>query len=250
MVSDCPKCHQTELSHYGAGTQRIMELAQKLWPKHPSIRIDTDNMNTLDAAHTLANLNESRATLIIGTQMITKGHDIDRLNTVVVLNADHGFYATDFRAEEKLFAQLIQVAGRSGRRQTKGHVYIQTQLPNHKMFAHITQPKEYYDYLLEQRQSFCLPPYTYLACIFIHSIPKHMNNISSLSLPTCTNTTILGPMPFNLGKRKNKLCYKIMLTSNCRIQRGQSFYHIMHFLHKNAPTGTQLVGQIDSHLSP
>jgi primosomal protein N' (replication factor Y) len=249
VVTDCPDCQTAELSHYGAGSQRITEIAQTLWPEYPVLRIDTDIMNSNEAASALTALTSSPATLIVGTQMLTKGHDIDRLDTVIVIDADHTLYAPDFRAEEKLFAELIQVSGRSGRRQNQGHVYIQTQSMEHMVFKSLGTPKAFYDYLLEKRQAFELPPYTYIACLFIRGSGPTLKKLQELKLPVYEGVTIIGPCLFPPGQRKRQSCYQIMISSQKRPLRNHVFQLIHQLLKRTLPKNTSLLAQIDSHLS-
>ena len=248
-VQDCPKCHQAELSPYGAGSQKIAELAETYWPQHPCIRLDSDNSSKLNVSEQLLALENAPATIIVGTQMITKGHDIGRLNTVVVVNIDQGLFAIDFRAEEKLFAELVQVSGRSGRRQETGHVYLQTRSPDHSIFAGLSDPLTFYQHILSQRQSFKLPPYDHLSCIFLFGSEKQLSGLTSLILPTVNDSTVLGPMPFPAGKRKNILCYKVMISNICRIKRDRSFTTIKTFLCQKKHARVRITYQVDSHLS-
>lgn len=248
LLVDCPACKMAELSHYGAGSQQIESIAQTLWPNHPVIRVDTDTMSASHASKTLMSLHQAKATLIVGTQMLTKGHDIERLNTVVVINADHGLYAPDFRAEEKLYAELIQVSGRSGRRKEQGHVYIQTEKPAHPLFKGLTAPKQYYEYLLEQRAAFVLPPYTYIGCLFIRGNPTQIQRLLSLSLPQYPSVSIQGPSIFPQGKKKQQDCYHIMVSSQQRVLRNNAFFKLHSWLKERLSTST-FITQIDSHLS-
>lgn len=249
VIIDCPDCQTAELSHYGAGSQRISEIAQTLWPDYPVLRIDTDTMNSNEAALALSNLATSPATLIVGTQMLTKGHDIDRLDTVIVIDADHTLYAPDFRAEEKLFSELVQVSGRSGRRKNQGHVYIQTQSIEHMVFKSLESPQAFYQYLLEKRQAFDLPPYTYIACLFIRGSGPTLQKLQSLKLPEYEGVTVIGPCLFPPGQRKKQSCYQIMISSQKRPLRNHVFLLIHQLLKRSLPRNTNLLAQIDSHLS-
>ena len=249
MITDCPSCQQAELSHYGVGSQQIEELAKNLFPQTPCIRIDTDNMNSLDCGKTLSSLQNSQATIIVGTQMITKGHDIERLNLVVVLNSDHHLYSPDFRSEEKLYAELTQVAGRSGRRGEQACVYIQTQNPNHNVFKHLNNPQGWFEYLLSQREAFSLPPYNHLACVFIRGRESSINKLLKINLPDIDGVDIQGPMAFPSGNWRGQNCYKVLVMSTCRAKRQQAFQAIWALYAKYCPNGVSIRAQVDSHLS-
>jgi|AntRauTorckE5430_2_1112549.scaffolds.fasta_scaffold00026_38 primosomal protein N' (replication factor Y) len=245
VIVDCPGCKTAELSHYGAGSQKIAEIASTLWPDHPYLRFDTDIMTPEETAQALAKLDHAEATLIIGTQMLTKGHDIEKLNTVIVIDADHNFYAPDFRAEEKLYAELRQVSGRSGRR-SHGDVYIQTQNPDHQLFRMLNKPSAYYTYLLERRKNFSLPPYTHIACLFIRT---NSNKITTLTFPEFGDVEISGPFLFPQGKRGKQSCYQIMIKSNNRMLRNHVITTITPIIQKLLSTQDKIITQVDSHLS-
>ena len=248
-LEDCPKCQQSELSHWGAGSQTIMELAEKTWPGHPVIRVDTDNLSNKEAALALQSLAIQPATIIVGTQMITKGHDIDRLNMVVVMNNDHHLYSSDFRSEEKLYCELLQVAGRSGRRAQQGNVYIQTQSPNHILYTSLNNMDQGYEYLLKQRASFLLPPYRYIACLFIRGPEKQLaflNHFHPLPIDGCE---IDGPMFFPAGKRRGLSCYQVMITAAVRAQRTYCLKSLKQQLHPLLTPRISVICQVDSHLS-
>lgn len=207
-------------------------------------------MNKLDAGNVLQSLNTAPATIIVGTQMLTKGHDIERLNTVIVVSADHMLFSPDFRGEEKLYAELTQVIGRSGRRQTPGVTYIQTQHSKHPLFEHLNHRKTMYDYLLHKRQEFMLPPYQYMACIFIHGPEAKLKYLNHMRLSQYDLCQIIGPVPYPAGKKKTHVCYKVMISSECRTARGQCYLQILKALSPQLPKTATLTGQIDSHLSP
>ena len=249
VLTDCPSCQQAELSHYGVGSQSVEALAQKLWPNTPCVRIDTDSMSAKACADTLQSLTDADATIIVGTQMITKGHDIPRLDLVIAMNSDNHLYSPDFRGEEHLFAELLQVAGRGGRRDTPGRLYIQSTSPKHHIFNTLSNPESGYTYLLEQRKSFNLPPYYYLACIFIRGTESKLGFINKLQLKALPETEVIGPILFPPGFRKKLKCYKILLVAPSRSLRTQQFKHILHYLNHFLPKGITLHYQIDSHLS-
>ncbi|MEC7030756.1 MAG: primosomal protein N' [Pseudomonadota bacterium] len=248
-IIDCPKCHQSELSHWGIGSQSLTSHVETLWPNVPNIRIDTDNLTNQEAANTLNALSDQPATIIVGTQMITKGHDIDRLNTVIVINSDYHLYSPDFRSEEKLYCELIQVAGRSGRRNTQGAVYIQTQSPNHPLYQNLGHIEQGYAYLFQKRKQFNLPPYHYMACLFIRGKPNHLKFLQQFRLPSSDSCDVMGPIAFPSGKRRGLECYKIMITSSNRSARDHYLRSLKLVLSPKLNPSISLVCQVDSHLA-
>ncbi|OYV55171.1 MAG: primosomal protein N' [Legionella sp. 21-45-4] len=134
MPTHCTLCQSTDLVPVGAGTQRIQQGLSRQYPHVPLLRIDRDHIKTTEALHTALNLiHKGTPQLIIGTQMLAKGHHFPNLGLVVILDTDAGFYNQDFRALERLGQLIVQVSGRTGREQTQGQVLIQTHLPQHPL---------------------------------------------------------------------------------------------------------------------
>lgn len=158
----CPDCGNQDLKPLGRGTQRLEESLQMLFPGRRILRIDRDSTRrkgAMDAA--LEAVHAGEADILIGTQMLAKGHDFPRLNCVLVLEADSGLFSVDYRAEERLFALLTQVAGRAGRREQPGEVLVQTQFPDHPFYAQLLQRdyRLFANRTLTERRDLRLPPF-------------------------------------------------------------------------------------------
>jgi primosomal protein N' (replication factor Y) len=158
----CPACGNPDILALGQGTQRVEAALELHFPSHRILRADRDstrNKGSWDALQ--ARIHGGDADLIVGTQLISKGHDFPNLTLVVVLDADGALFSVDYRAEERLFAQLMQVAGRAGRADKAGRVLIQTAFPDHPLFASVLA----HDYpgfaraQLESRRHNHLPPF-------------------------------------------------------------------------------------------
>ena len=164
----CPDCGNQDLTAVGQGTQRVEETLRQCLPQANIVRVDRDSTsNKHDWADLYQRIAHHQVDILIGTQMLAKGHDFARLNLVVVLNADGSLYSTDFRAPERLFAELMQVSGRAGRADQAGTVLIQSQMPHHPVLAAV-QAQDYRQFAQQQlaeRQPFALPPYGYQAAI-------------------------------------------------------------------------------------
>jgi primosomal protein N' (replication factor Y) len=152
----------------GQGTERIDETLRSLLPGVPLVRIDRDAVRRrgeLESA--LADVRDGRARLLVGTQMLTKGHDFPDVSLVVVLNADQGLFSTDFRASERLAQTIVQVAGRAGRAERPGEVLIQTEYPDHPLLRQLVSGG--YDAFavaaLQERRQAKWPPYARLAVL-------------------------------------------------------------------------------------
>jgi primosomal protein N' (replication factor Y) len=132
----CPTCGNVDLKPMGRGTQRIEETLGARFPGARIVRIDRDSARRRgELARTLEEVRAGGANILVGTQLLAKGHDFPALTFVAVLNADHALLSTDYRAAERLFAVLVQVAGRAGRRERPGEVLVQTRYPGHPLFA-------------------------------------------------------------------------------------------------------------------
>lgn len=164
----CPECGDQDLAPMGRGTQRVEEHLAELFPGARILRIDADSTRKKGSAEALfASVHAGEVDILVGTQMVAKGHDFARLGLVGVLNADSMLFAHDFRAPERLFAQLMQVAGRAGRHQGNGEVLIQTGYPEQPVYQALLR----HDYAgfarhaLHERESTGLPPFVYQALL-------------------------------------------------------------------------------------
>jgi primosomal protein N' (replication factor Y) len=133
----CPSCHEP-VKPVGQGTERIEETLAQLFPDVPLVRIDRDAVRRRGALEeALDRVTRGDVRLLVGTQMLTKGHHFPDVSLVVVLNADQGLFGTDFRASERLAQSIVQVAGRAGRAERRGEVLIQTEYPEHPLLVQL-----------------------------------------------------------------------------------------------------------------
>nr|WP_314059937.1 primosomal protein N' [uncultured Neisseria sp.] len=164
----CPDCGNQDLTAVGHGTQRVEETLRTFLPKAAVVRVDRDSTaHKNDWADLYRRIADNEIDILVGTQMLAKGHDFARLNLVIVLNADGSLYSADFRAPERLFAELMQVSGRAGRADKPGKVLIQTQLPEHPVFAAV-KAQDYAVFAeneLNERQMFAMPPFGFQTAI-------------------------------------------------------------------------------------
>jgi len=221
----CPKCSQHSLEVLGFGTERIEELLLAKFPKTPIIRIDRDTTKRKkQLENNLEKIHQGDPCIIIGTQMLAKGHDFSNLALVGVLNVDVGFLSVDFRATEKLAQLLLQVAGRAGRSDALGEVFIQTQNPHHPMFSYIPQSHytQYANMLLQERKQTNLPPYSYQTLICANAKNKEnaeifLTNIEKkLQEKNIPNLEVFGPVDAMIEKKSNYFYMNLWLQSNHR----------------------------------
>ncbi|MBP9712085.1 MAG: primosomal protein N' [Sterolibacterium sp.] len=164
----CPDCGNLDIQAFGRGTQRLEESLVLRFPEARILRVDRDSANSPAKWQTLLEtIHEGRADVLVGTQMLAKGHDFPRLTLVGVVGADAALFAADFRAPERLFGQLMQVGGRSGRATLPGEVLIQTEYPHHPLYQALVA----HDYdrfaasQLEERRSAGFPPFAFQALL-------------------------------------------------------------------------------------
>ena len=165
---ECPSCGNVDLRPLGRGTQRVEETLTALFPQARILRIERDSTRKRsDLARTLEGIGRGEGDILVGTQLLAKGHDFPNLTLVCVLNADSALLSTDYRSAERLFATLSQVGGRSGRREQPGEVLVQTRYPGHPMFQALIR----HDYAgfaesqLAERESAGFPPFVHEAAL-------------------------------------------------------------------------------------
>jgi len=168
IAGACPSCGNVDLLPQGFGTQRLARALAEALPAARIARIDRDSTRARGAfADVRARVERGEVDVMIGTQMLAKGHDFPRLTLVGVVGADNALYSADFRATERIFALLTQVAGRAGRADLPGEVIVQTDFPQHPVYAALRNG-DYDDFarvLLEERRATALPPATHAALL-------------------------------------------------------------------------------------
>ena len=176
----CPDCGNADLKTLGHGTQKLEDAIEEMWPQARVLRVDTDSSRRSKGAEALfTKIHDGNVDIVIGTQMIAKGHDYQNIGLVAVLEADSRLYSADFRAAERLFAQLVQVAGRAGRSGIKGEaggdIFIETQYPEAPVFQYLLRHDVdgFLAFTAKEREEAKLPPYSYQA--LIHAEGKNLD---------------------------------------------------------------------------
>jgi primosomal protein N' (replication factor Y) len=168
IPSACPDCGDQDLQPMGRGTQRVEHDLAELFPTARIARIDADSTRLKGSAAALfQQVHQGQIDILVGTQMVSKGHDFANLGLVCVLNADTMLFAHDFRAPERLFAQLMQVAGRAGRHGHPGQVLIQTDYPDQAVYQALVRHDYagFANYSLKEREDVGLPPFAWQALL-------------------------------------------------------------------------------------
>jgi len=238
---NCPSCHQQTLRILGYGTERLEENLESYFPDTTIIRIDRDTTRRKRAfALHLEKINSGEPCIIIGTQMLAKGHDFSNLAFVGILDVDVGLLSLDFRATEHLAQLLTQVSGRAGRSDHKGEVSIQTRYPNHPIFNFIrsSQYTKYASTLLKEREKTQLPPYSHQALICANSknknnAEKFLNKVADLlNNIDIDSVEVWGPVPAIIEKKANYYYFNLYLQS---INRNQ-LHRVIKTFYKHLET--------------
>ncbi|RMF61981.1 MAG: primosomal protein N' [Calditrichaeota bacterium] len=235
---NCPQCKGLDILYKGVGTQKIEEEAQERFPHARLIRMDQDTTRRKDDhARLLEKFRNGEADFLLGTKMIAKGLDFEKVTLVGILNADEGLHFPDFRAAEKVFQLLVQAAGRAGRGAQSGEVVIQTFDPSHYIFKFLmTHDYEgFYERELATRETLGYPPFSRLCLIRISGDTEDQVMFYAQQLSrylwkanSQKNFRILGPAPAPLVKLKNKYRYQILIKQPKNID--PSMKQVRHLL--------------------
>ncbi|MFA1752913.1 primosomal protein N' [Xanthomonas campestris] len=223
----CPACASLALQPQGIGTERLEERLVEAFPEAPVVRIDRSTTQRRDALETqLARLGTD-AGILVGTQILAKGHDLPRLTMVVVVGIDEGLFSADFRAAEKLAQQLIQVAGRAGRADRPGEVWLQTHHPEHPLLQTLVNGgyHAFADAELLQREAAGFPPFAHLALFraeakdvaaanqFLIAVRALVGAQTPAPSPAITPVECYGPMPAPMPRRAGFQRTQLLLSA-------------------------------------
>ena len=253
IILSCPSCQNNNLLPIGLGTERTEAKLQEAFPDTPIFRIDRDTTrNRGKLEDTIAEINKGQAAILVGTQMLAKGHHFPEVTLVAVLEADAGLFSSDFRGQEFMGQLLIQVAGRSGRGKDAGEVLIQTHNSTHPTLRSLINDgyKNFSRTLLEQRNMANLPPYSYQALIRAEasnaSLPmSFLQNVKDTSKQKLTNTTFtLGPFPAPMEKRAGRFRFQLLFQSSNRAELHTLLNHLIP-VYESLPQSRKVRWSID-----
>lgn len=227
VVHQCQGCGSTQLVTVGVGTEQLEAQLAQIFPDYKTIRIDRDSTRRKGSLeNALASIRNGEYKILIGTQMLAKGHHFPDVTLVALLDVDGSLYSSDFRASERLAQLFTQVAGRAGRASKPGEVILQTHHPEHSLLQALLN-KDYHHFAqtaLEERKIAMLPPYTYLTLFkaegnqaqmveeFLRQV-RHTLEAHPLFDGSCL---VLGPTPAPLAKRAGKFRWQLLLQTQTR----------------------------------
>jgi len=222
ISSVCPKCGSQDIAPFGHGTQRVEAALVARFPYAKILRIDRDSTRRKDAwKEILEDIHEQRVDILVGTQILAKGHNFPNLGLVGILNSDASLYSTDFRAAEYLFSQLMQVAGRAGRANITGEVLIQTKFPGHPLY-HALRRHNYETLaqtLLTERKVASFPPFAYQALLRAEA-PKLETALDFLASAAMSwpagNVEMFDPVPAQMARLKGMERAHLLVQSSSR----------------------------------
>ena len=221
----CPQCQHTELKPIGMGTAKVEESLNELFPEFDVIRVDRDSTSRVGSWQKIYDrIQKSEPVILLGTQMLAKGHHFPFVSLVAILDIDSGLLSVDFRAPERTAQLIVQVAGRAGRGEKKGDVYLQTLRPEHPLLHTLVDGdyRQFARQTLKERQQALFPPYRYAALIRCESKSQEQNqqylteHAQPLRQISELNIDIWGPIPAPMERKAGRYQAHMVLLSKDR----------------------------------
>ncbi len=222
LLKNCPSCINGELQALGLGTERIEQALAALFPGKSVIRLDRDTTQRKGSLESyLEQINQGHADIILGTQMLAKGHHFPEVTLVAILDIDSGLFSIDYRAGEKLAQMIAQVAGRAGRADKPGQVILQTHQPQHPLLTTLLDKgyRAFAALALQERRQASLPPYSHQALLRVHASNAQAPQLflqAVLHLMQQYNngkTMVLGPVSAPMARRAGQFRFQLLLQS-------------------------------------
>ena len=254
MPEHCPQCQHSELKPIGLGTAKVEENLQELFPNFDVIRVDRDSTSRVGSWQKIYNkIQKSEPIILLGTQMLAKGHHFPYVTLVAILDIDSGLLSVDFRATERTAQLIIQVAGRAGRGEKKGEVYLQTLRPDHPLLNTLLESgyRSFAKQTLKERKAAWMPPYRYAAFLRCESKDQELNqsflqeHAQALRQASENSIDIWGPIPAPMERKAGRYQAHMVLLSKDRARMHfyirQWWQNVWH----NKPHGMKLSLDID-----
>ncbi|WP_105166651.1 primosomal protein N' [Pseudoalteromonas sp. T1lg23B] len=232
----CPDCGSTQIMPAGLGTEQLESFLSERFPDTPLSRIDRDTTRKKGALEdALADINQGGARILVGTQMLAKGHHFADVSLVVILDVDSGLYSSDFRATEHMAQLITQVAGRAGRSGEAGKVLLQTHFPEHPLLQDLVNNgyQDFARYALKEREEALLPPFSHLAILRAQATNAQLvfDFLSDLvpATPYC-GIQLLGPIPAPMERMAGKYRYQLHIQASERMVLHNYIAQLMAYI--------------------
>lgn len=223
LPKNCPACGHDELDTFGIGTEQLQQGLESLFPDFSTVRVDSDTVRGKGKlSKLLKDINQKKYQILVGTQILSKGHHFPDVTLVLILNVDSALFSADFRAPEKLAQLITQLSGRAGRSDKVGEMWLQTHCPEHPLLQDLINNgfSDFARYALLERKHACLPPHEHQICIRSESHHKHLS-VHFLQLCAQLFTQfkyikVLGPFPAFIEKRQGRYRNLLIIQSASR----------------------------------
>jgi len=245
LMSRCPACGSGRLAEEGAGTEKIEELVASAFPTARVARLDRDVAGGLKSEHVLGGMRRGEIDILVGTQMVTKGHDLPQVTLVGVLNVDSALSLPDFRAAERTFHLLVQVAGRAGRAERPGRVLIQTRCPEHPAIALAVEHDvaTFVEREMAAREETGFPPFSRAALVHVDAVDesaalREAQRLAGIAAKAAPEVLVRAPAPAPLARLRNRYRFQVFMTASQR----EPLRRALLALARNASQGKVKVG--------
>jgi primosomal protein N' (replication factor Y) len=222
LPDHCPACHSTGLRLLGQGTERVEQALRRLFPDNEVVRIDRDSTRRKGAMQALLDkVHGGKPMILIGTQMLAKGHHLPEVTLVGIINADAGLFSADFRASERMAQSIVQVAGRAGRGEKRGTVVIQTHHPEHPLLQSLVNEgyRACAQSILDERRVSALPPYTSMALLRAESTRRDeprdflIAALHTAEQSAAPHVQLFGPVPAPMERRAGRYRAQLLIQA-------------------------------------
>ena len=253
VPSVCPKCQSEHIHFMGVGSEKAEDELHRDFPKARIARLDRDTASAKKQVENILNgFRERNFDILVGTQMIAKGHDIPNVTLVGIINADIGLGMPDFRAAERTFQLLTQAAGRAGRGELPGIVLIQTTNPDHYAVRHAARQdyEKFYEQEIQFRRAMRYPPFSALANLLVRSEKQEeamrmSAELARLIEPAPEGIKMLGPAQAPVERLKTEYRYQLLLKASSRVKLNELLAKLRNYAHEQKWSATALVIDVD-----
>ena len=225
LINQCPACKAGELTPLGLGTERVEKILAELFEDKVTVRLDRDSTQRKGSLENyLQQINQGKVDIILGTQMLAKGHHFPNVTLVAILDVDSGLFSIDFHAAEKLAQMIVQVSGRAGRAEKPGKVIMQTRQPEHPLLTTLIRQgyRSFAKTALAERKEALLPPFSYQALLRVQAADVDtpqlfFQAVTALEQELNTgHTQVLGPVSAPMARRAGLYRYQLLFQNTRR----------------------------------